>query len=103
WFDSAAISGQLKDSFGFQRVWVADEPGRKGRPLSEASRGDRARGLRTGSQAIPWVAADAFALLPEPRGSRKMAAAAADGNHREAGRRRREGNAGCADLVRDRT
>src|SRR3979490_1515108 len=64
----AAIPGQFARSSGFQRAWPADEPGRKGRSLSETDRGDGASGLRVGCQAVPWLATNAFAVLPEPRG-----------------------------------
>src|SRR3989440_10969231 len=75
----AAIRGQFADSSGIQRAWPADEPGREGRSLPETDRGDGASGLRVGCKAVPWLAADALAVLPEPCGPREVAAAAAYG------------------------
>src|SRR6266513_6290726 len=98
----AAIRGQFADSSGIQRAWPADEPGREGRSLPETDRGDGASGLRVGCKAVSWLAPDAPAVLPEPRGPREMVAAAAYGDDRAAGPRRRERDACGSHFVRHR-
>src|SRR5216683_3996568 len=98
----AAIPGQFADSPGVERAWSADEPGREGRSLSETDRGDGASDLRAGCKAVPWLAPDALAVLPKPRRPREVAAAAAYGDNRAVGPRRREGNARRSHFVRHR-
>src|SRR5260370_4144438 len=85
WIGIAAIPGQLADSSGVQRARSANEFGREGRPLSKTNQGDRASNLRVGCKAVPWLAPDALAVLPDPRGPREVAAAPADRNGRAAG------------------
>src|ERR1700732_3688486 len=98
----AAIRRQLADSPGVQRAWPADELGREGRSLSETDRGDGASGLRAGCEAASWLAQDALAVLPEPCGPREVAPAAAYGNDRATGPRRRERDTRGSHFVRHR-
>src|SRR6267142_2232411 len=70
---SAAIPGQLADPSCIQRARVADEPGRKGRPVPEADRKNGAIGLRTRREAALWLAENSSALLPEPGRTEQMA------------------------------
>src|SRR5260370_39236605 len=80
----AAIPGQFANSHGVQRARFADEFGGERRSVSESDRRDRASNLRVGSKAVPWLAEDAPALLPKPRGPGEMAAALAYRHHRSA-------------------
>src|SRR5437868_5545895 len=102
WRLLAAVPGQLADSSAFQRAWIADESGGKRRSVPEADCRNRADGLRERREAVCWMAQNACAVLPEPRGSIEMVGAAVSRHHGTAGPRRRQRNVGSADFVCDR-
>jgi len=88
WFNGSdpycGNSRQFAHSSGVQRAWPADEPGRKGRPYPKQIEETVRLACELGARST-LAGQDAFAVLPEPRGPREVAATAAYRDDRAAG------------------